>query len=193
MTPALRRLIDAVAGLEQFPLLTWEGVTYTRGELLEALVMTESSGNTRARRYEAHQDRAGRADAAQDADRPDVDDGDREDDASFGLGQVMGYNWRRYVGAPDGTPLDFTLLYEPLIGLGATVKTLRGELAALYREDPHQADGARMCRALARYNGGPSGDDLVGNQMRLHAYVERVGANAARARADRRACGWTEV
>jgi hypothetical protein len=193
VTPALRRLVDAMAAFYQLPRFDYAGETYTPGELLEAIVLTESSGNPQARRYEPHQDKAGRADAAQDADAAGVDNGPREDDASYGLTQVMGYNWRRLIGAPAGTSLDFTVLYEPPLALWSGIRILRGELDALYREDPHQPDSARLCRALARYNGGPTGDDLVDGQMRLQAYVARIGASAARARADRRASGWRET
>jgi hypothetical protein len=200
--PLLRRLVDAMAAAAHLPRFDHHGVTYTAGELLEAMVLTESSGNSHARRYEPHQDKAGRTDAPTDPDTPGVDDGDVEDDASYGLMQVMGYNWRRIIGAPPRTQLRFSILYSPPFGLAAGIEVLQGELAALYREDPKMGDAERVARALARYNGGPTGDDLVPSpevdgaaapRMRLQAYVDRVGQNAQRVREDRRASGWREA
>jgi hypothetical protein len=73
------------AELERFSAAQW----------LAGFVLTESSGRPDAKRYEPHQDRARRRDAAADPDTPDRDDGQLEDDASHGLKQVIGYNGRR--------------------------------------------------------------------------------------------------
>lgn len=190
--PRLRRLIDAAANFWGLPRFVYRGQTYNPGELLEGLVLTESSGNPSARRYEPHQDRAGRADAATDPDRPDVDDGDFEDDASYGLCQVMGYNLRRLVGVPAGVRMSFAWAYDAGVSLWAGCWVLRGELAALYREDPHQPESERVIRALARYNGGPTGDDATGphGDIRLRVYVDKVSDNCRRAYADRQEKGW---
>lgn len=190
--PRLRRLIDAAAAFWGLPRFTYRGTTYSPGELLEGLVLTESSGNPSARRYEPHQDRAGRTDAPTDPDRPGVDDGDFEDDASFGLCQVMGYNLRRLVGVPVGVRMSFAWAYEPGVNLWAGCQVLRGELAALYKADPHQPEMERVVCALARYNGGSTGDDPTGphGDIRLRAYVDKVADRCRTAYLDRQACGW---
>lgn len=146
-------------------------------EWLEALVMQESSGNPRATRYEPHQDRAGRTDAASDADKPGQDDGMLEDDRSYGLMQVMGYNLRRLVGVPPGTPMKFDWALDPLFNIAAGVAVLRGELAATHGD---------VARALARYNGGPTGDAIQADgKMRREEYVAGVRAWVGRVIADR--------
>jgi len=125
-TRRFRRAIDAAAELYRLP--AWQ--EFTAGAWFEGLLLTESSGDPTARRYERHQDLADRRDAATDPDQPGVDDGRLEDDASYGLGQVMGYNLRRLVGAPPGTRLDFTFALDPWFGLGASCRVLVVELAA---------------------------------------------------------------
>ena len=180
--------MDALAAAYALPDFGWEGETYTPAELVEGMVLTESSGNPMARRYEPAYDRPGRADAPSDADRAGVDDGAVEDDSSYGLLQVMGWNWRAMVGAPPATPLKYELLYDPAVGLAAGLRVLSGELRALYREHPTGDEGTRLLRALARYNGGHTGDDVgADGRMRRHVYVAKVASNTALARADRRA------
>jgi len=190
----LRRVVDSSARF--VGLLPWtyrgSGEFFSPGECLEGVILTESSGNAKARRYEAHQDRAGRRDQAADADTPENDNGDMEDDASFGLMQVMGFNARVLCGVPPGTPMDFGFLYLPLINISMGLRILLGELASVRAEvgagkiDP----GQDFERALCRYNGGPTGDDLTGGDFRLRAYVDRVARNAARARADKARLNW---
>lgn len=189
----LRRLIDAMAAYHQLPGLTYEGATYTPGELLEGLILTESSGDPHARRYEPHQDRAGRTDAPTDADMPGRDDGESEDDASYGLTQVMGYNWRRILGLRPGTPVRFGYFaYDPVFSIRAGLIVLQSELQAVYRQHPHAGDDERMVRALCRYNGGPTGDvfDPDTKDLRLRGYVKKVVSRAATAKADRQQKGW---
>ena len=89
-TRTYRPLIDACA--LQVGLPPWGDLR--SGEWLEGLILQESGGNPKARRYEPHQDRAGRPDAPSDGDQPGIDDGQLEDDASYGLMQVMGSNVR---------------------------------------------------------------------------------------------------
>lgn len=188
----LRAVIDAAAALVSLPSFAFRSTTYNPGELLEGLILTESAGNPRARRYEPHQDRAGRKDQAQDADLPNQDDGDLEDDASYGLMQVMGYNIRRLCQVPDGTAMKFGWCFLPLINISLGLRVLLGELEAVRLEVAANKipSGRNVDRALARYNGGPTGDDLVGGAFRLQAYVDKVGRNAALARADRQRLNW---
>jgi hypothetical protein len=190
--PRLRRMIDAVAALEQLPSFSFKADTFTPGELLEGLVLTESSGNPQARRYEPHQDAAGRKDAALDPDPPGVDNGPVEDDASYGLTQVMGYTLKGLLEVDRPVRLNYSLLYRPLFGLAAGVEVLKRELAAVFRVSPTQSENERTARALARYNGGPSGDawDAERGAMRRQEYVELVAKNAKRAQDDRRARNW---
>ena len=102
----------------------------------------------------------------------ELDDGPLEDDASYGLMQVMGYNARRLVGALPGTKLDFGFLLLPITNLAFGLRVLLGELAAT---------GNVVARALARYNGGPTGDSLDGNGvMRRQVYVDGVAKWAER-------------
>jgi hypothetical protein len=198
--PTFRRLVDAVAAFERLPRWSYKGEDYSAGELLEGLILTESSGNPLARRYEPAQDAPGRADAASDPDRPAVDDGLVEDDASYGLCQVMGYVLKGLLKVDRPVRLDYGLLYRPLFGLAAGIEVLQGELRAVYLAHPAEDDSVRVVRALARYNGGPSGDALVPfpakdghppvTDLRRREYVDLVAANAKRARDDRRACAW---
>ena len=184
--PRLRAFIDAAAGFVVLPHFQYRGQDFTPGELLEGLILGESAGDPRARRYEPHQDRAGRKDAPSDPDTADVDDGPLEDDASYGLMQVMGYNARNLCGVPAGTPMRFGFLFLPQINIALGLRILAAELAAVYTQHPHETDHERMVRALARYNGGPTGDVMVNGDIRLRAYVNRVAAHAELARADRR-------
>lgn len=188
--PRLRRLIDSLASLSQLPPFYYRAEVYSPGEWLEALILTESSGNPTARRYEKHQDDPKRRDSVTDTDTLGRDDGPKEDDASYGLMQVMGYTWRGIVGAPAGTPLRYELLYQPAIGIGAGLEVLKAELKAVYRDHPHLSDGERVIRALCRYNGGPTGDVLVNGVLRRQEYVDKIGTWCAKVKADRRELGW---
>lgn len=189
---SFRRLIDAVAAFEQLPRWTYRGEEYSAAELLEGLILTESSGNPLARRYEPHQDAPGRDDSKNDPDRPAVDDGPVEDDASYGLCQVMGYVLKGLLKVDRPVKVDYSLLYRPLFGLAAGIEVLKGELRAVYQRSPNDAESVRVVRALARYNGGPTGDaiDDTTGDIRRRAYVDLVAGNAKRARDDRRASNW---
>jgi hypothetical protein len=173
-----------VAGL---PIWSYRGEAFKAREWFEGLVLQESSGNPLARRYEPHQDRANRRDAPSDPDTHDRDDGELEDDASYGLCQVMGYNARALCGVRPGTPMRFGFLFLPLINLSLGLRILLSELAAVRQEAVNQrvAPGQDVERALCRYNGGPTGDDPVDGDLRLRAYVEHVVRRAAQVRADR--------
>lgn len=181
-TSRYRALIDAAAGVAGLPYWETPQAPLGPGVWLEGLVLTESSGNPKARRYEKHQDTPGRKDSASDADSPLVDDGDLEDDASYGLAQVMGTNVRRLVGVAPGVPMRFGFVFLPMMGLALGLRVLAEDLAAVQGDVP---------RALCRYNGGPTGTSLVpgpGGQLvyRRQEYVDKVHANALRALEDRR-------
>jgi hypothetical protein len=191
-----RRLIDAVAAFEQLPRWSYKDQEYSAGELLEGLILTESSGDPMARRYEPAHDAPGRKDQGSDPDQLAHDDGRFEDDASYGLGQVMGTTFKALLHVDRPVKIDYSILYRPLFGLAALIETLKGELRAVYLMSPMASDSERIVRALARYNGGPTGDTLVAGpppalpQLRTQAYVDRVAANAKKAHEDRQASGW---
>lgn len=189
---SFRRLIDAVAAFEHLPRWTYRSEEYSPAELLEGLILTESSGDPLARRYEPHQDAADRDDAKNDPDRPGADDGPLEDDASYGLCQVMGYVLKGLLEVDRPVRMKFELLYRPLFGLAAGVEVLKRELRAVYLTNPTQAETERVVRALARYNGGPTGDawEIETGDIRRREYVDLVAKNAKRARDDRRAKNW---
>jgi hypothetical protein len=175
-TARYRKLLEACSDLVGLP--PWED--FRPAEWLEGLVMTESAGDPRAVRYEAHQDAPGRSDAASDADSPGQDDGTHEDDKSYGLSQVMGYNVRRMCGVPPGVPMDFSFMFLPITNISFGLRILLGEL---------QATGGNVERALCRYNGGPTGDRMVegsrGLEYRRAEYVRKVRMNADRVARDR--------
>ena len=148
---------------------------------LEGLILTESGGLARARRYEPHQDRGDRR-YGYDPDTPMQDDGAFEDDASYRLMQVMGYNLRKLFGDPDHGGrevtclLDYSWAYLPMANMAAGMRVLLADL---------QATGGEIDRALARYNGGPTGERIVDGKLRRQVYVEKVWSNALRVKADR--------
>jgi len=165
------------------PAWTYRGKAYPAPVWFEGLVFQESLGNPRSRRYESHQDRKDRRDAPQDPDTPDHDDGDLEDDASYGLCQVMGYNARRLAAVELGAGgrMGFGWLFLPLGNLSLGLRMIFGELRAVATEVSAGKipAGDDVARALARYNGGPTGDDIVDGDFRLRAYVDRVAGRAA--------------
>jgi hypothetical protein len=178
-TRQYRPLIEALAAHYRLP--AWPSLG-TGAEWFEGLVMAESSGDARARRYEPHQDKAGRPDASADADEPGVDDGDIEDDASYGLTQVMGYNARKILSAPRSGRMGYAWMYDAPAALWLGFRMIVAELAAVNGD---------VERALARYNGGPTGDDPTPNpqtgrqEMRRQDYVRRVCRATAQVQADK--------
>ena len=176
-TRAYRELIDAAAREVALPSWTRGGDRFAPGEWLEGLVLTESNGDPRATRYEPHHDRPGRRDSFGDADTPNHDDGILEDDRSYGLMQVLGSNIRRLCGVGPGVPMRFSFAFLPMTNLAFGLRILTAELGAT---------GGDVARALARYNGGASGDQLdADGRMRREEYVQKVALNAQRARMDR--------
>lgn len=189
--PKFRRLIDATAAYVGLPGWTYRGLFVTPGEWLEGLILTESSGNPAARRYERHQDDPSKW----DLDTPQQDDGLREDDASYGLMQVMGTTYRGLVALDRPARLDYALLFRPLIGLAMGLEVLLQELAAVRRLHPKAQETEQIVRALARFNGGPSGDvlDPATKDYRRRIYVDRVAVRCGQVRTDRDARGWVET
>jgi len=153
-----------MAAFVALPVWEYRGEVFAPGEWFEALVLGESGGDPKAIRYEAHQDRVA------DGDQPGQDDGTREDDKSYGLTQLMGYNARMLCGVPPRTRMDFSFLFLPLANLAFGLRLLAEELAIT---------GGDVARALARYNGGPSGTSLVPGPdgslvLRRQEYVDRI-------------------
>jgi hypothetical protein len=153
-TTILRPLIDAAAGLVGLPLWIYRGQAYPPGIWLEGLIIHESSGDPGAIRYERHQD----VSSTGDPDEPGEDDGLLEDDRSYGLLQIMGYNARNLCGIAPGTPMHFGFLLLPMTNMAFGLRILTAELRATLGDVP---------RALARYNGGPTGEFSINGQLRL--------------------------
>jgi hypothetical protein len=176
-TAPLRPLIDALARNAGLP--KWE--TFAPGHWLEALILQESGGDTNATRYERRHDLKRRA--YDPDDRPGQDDGDMEDDKSYGLMQVLGSNVRTLCHVPDGARFCYSFLRRPAAGIDFGLRILTAEL---------KHTGGDVPRALARYNGGPTGDrrDAEG-RMRRQIYVNGVWSWASKVRDDRRAAAAT--
>lgn len=170
-TGRYRRLLSAKAELVSLP--DWDGLP--GAVWLEGLVLHESGGNPLAVRYEAHQDVEGPYRQG-DPDTANVDDGAYEDDKSYGLMQLMGYNARAICGVPPGTLMNYQFLLRPDANTALGLFLLLGEL---------HASGGDVARALARYNGGPHGGDFLDNgKLRRQDYVDLVRAAAKRVAAD---------
>ena len=204
-TARWRPAIDGMVRISGLPSWQYRGQIYSPSTWFEGLVFQESVGEPRARRYESHQDRATRMDAPADPDVCDHDDGDLEDDASYGLCQIMGYTARSLIGIEKSTlhggklvfadaahggvypPMRFGWLFRPLTNLSLGLRLIHEELQAVKREIASTvlSPGDEIARALCRYNGGPTGDNLVGGDLRLRAYADRVAKRAALVRADR--------
>jgi hypothetical protein len=159
-------LIDALAAHAQLPPWMLTGQTYPAAIWLEGQVMQESSGDPRARRYE------GLLDLVPDGDTRGVDDAIWEDDASYGLLQVLGSNLRAMVGVPLGTRMSFDFALRPAAGLVFGVRHLVDECLKPVAGD--------VPRALARYNGGLGGSLEVSKNgtlvLRRQDYVDAVAA-----------------
>lgn len=187
--PKIRLFIDACAAIAGLPAWPVHGEVYRPGEWLEGLVLQECSGRPDVRRYEAHQDRPGRPDSDSDPDTPGVDDGQKEDDASWGPMQVMGYNIRSIMGAAPSCVFNYAALYWWPLGMAFGLKVLMGELAQTNRD---------VGRSLARYNGGVTGDRLEPGiagelTMRRQVYVDGVETHTVRVRQNRLNLAWRNV
>jgi hypothetical protein len=174
-TARFRSLIDVLAAHAQLPPWNHGGETWPAAVWLEGQVLQESSGNPRARRYEPALDRR------PDGDTPGADDGAFEDDASYGLLQVLGSNIRAQLGIAPGVRMSFEFAYDPAEGLLRGIRHLQTECFRIA--------GTDVARALAIYNGGPRGTSLVpgpGGELvlRRQDYVDAVAKWAARVAAE---------
>jgi len=170
-TTSLRPLIDGVAFTTNLPWWrSWSPATW-----LEALILQESGGDSRAMRYERHQDIS----SLNDPDAPTTDDGLMEDDKSYGLMQVMGYNIRNIIRCPPNVKLHYGFALRPVMGLALGLRILLQEL---------DATNGVVSKALARYNGGPTGElEVSPGKMRRQVYVDGVAAWAEKVARDRTA------
>ena len=143
---------------------------YDGGLVLEAVCLTESSGNPRARHWDP------------EIDPNCVDDGDYEVHASYGLFQIEGLTALALVGVSRDTRMDFTWLYRPLVNIALGTRVLVESLEAFGGAD------RSMAAALAAYNGGAWGARVsAAGRLNDQAYVDRVLINAARVAVDRHA------
>lgn len=128
---------------------------------LEGLLLVESGGDPYAMRYEPQLDK-GRG----DPDTPQVHDGFKEDDQSYGLMQVLGTNVRWIYGL--GGLLDYQFCLRPLINLDVGCAVLSHFL--------ERAEGV-VPAALAMYNMGNKGADLIDGKYRNQQYVDKVASH----------------
>ena len=170
-TARYRALLDAAAAVVGLPAWMVKDELYSPGEWLEGMILVESAGNPKAMRYEKHQD----VPAIADADTPGHDDDLLEDDRSYGLMQVMGYNVRVLCGVPRGTPMNFGFMLLPVTNISFGIRILWSEL---------QATGLHVPSALARYNGGPWRNP-PGGPFRNQPYVDKIAAAAHSVRLSR--------
>jgi hypothetical protein len=164
-TRPLRPLFVQAARLFGLPAWPGESPAPISAEIwLEAQAMQESSGNPQARRYE----RA--LDLAPDADTRATDDHLAEDDASYGLMQILGSTYKGLIGIPRALPAEFSILFNPMFNLCIACVLLQQILRGVEGSVP---------RALARYNGGGRGDLMLpepGGKLvfRRQEYVDAV-------------------
>jgi hypothetical protein len=158
-TAKYRGLIEQKTLQQQLPLWMYQGEVWPAYVWFEGLVLQESSGDPNARRYEKHQDKPG------DPDTPGVDDGSMEDDASYGLCQIMGTTAKWLLKLNPQKPMSMVWLYDPDINL-----MLGARLLAKLLPDV----GMDVARALCRYNGGGTGDKIINGVYRRQEYVDLV-------------------
>lgn len=179
--PATRLLIHAVA--LKYALPPWRG--FSGSEWLEAMVISESSGDPQARRYEVHLDLL----SPDDADTPAHDDGDMEDDKSYGPMQVLGTNLRRAVGISGRARMNFAWATDFGVGLLMGVLHVQGLIRPQLEHEISM--DVVVDRALARYNGGFKGNPREDGTLRTQVYVDKIRKNTELVHADRLAKGWT--
>lgn len=150
-----REVIQLAARMFGFPHLGG----YPAEVWLEAMILQESSGNPHARRYELALDRK------PDQDVPLLDDLLLEDDASYGLMQVLGSTYKEVLGIPQGTTVSFSVLENPIVNIGVGCIYL-SKLMGQVNND--------AVRALCRYNGGGRGDELVAGRYRRQEYPAAI-------------------
>lgn len=171
-TARYRALIDAAAAVVGLPAWMEGHELYAPGEWLEGMILVESGGNPRAVRYEGHRDKP----SPDEGDEPGQDDGLLEDDCSYGLLQVMGFNVRVLCGVAPGIPMNFGFMLLPVTNIAFGLRVLSAELSATNLHVPS---------ALARYNGGPWRNPPGSEDLRNRAYVDKVAAAAHSVRLSR--------
>lgn len=135
-------------------------------DLVHAMCMVESSGDTRAYRYEpayflrymAKDERWKHADP-------------RVVSASYGLMQVM-YQVALEFGFPPNDPPE--QLYIPSIGIEFGCRVLAERMAWVTREAGNLSEGIRLRAALASYNGGKGGNRADHQPDRNARYADKV-------------------
>jgi hypothetical protein len=185
----LRRFIDATAKLYELPAWVTDAGTFTPGELLEAMILTESSGRVNVSRYEPHLDKQ----SASDPDTPGQDDGLLEDDKSYGPMQVLGLNVRAQLGISSRVKMSYGFMQSFGPGVISGVAWLLAELRVARRNGYSlrtMPDDVTV--AVARYNGGPRGNPDERGVLRTKGYVEKVKKWAKRVSDDRRQRDWLD-
>jgi len=135
-------------------------------DLVHAMCLVESSGNTRAYRYEpAYFLRY----MCKDARWNDADP--RVVSASYGLMQVMYQVAIEFGFAPTDTPEQ---LYIPLIGVTYGCKVLAERIRWTNKAAPDLSVDTRLRAALASYNGGKGGNAADHQPDRNARYAAKV-------------------
>lgn len=156
-TEKYRAFFDASANLAGFPI--WK--SHPGGIWLEAICLTESSGNPKAEHFDpGHQN-----------------EGDDDDWTSYGLFQIEGVTARAYVEVGRDSEMGFDWLFRPQLNTAVAVGLLSANLARYKNDVP---------KALAAYNGGSWGARLKKDgSLNNQAYVDRVETNVRLVAADR--------
>lgn len=187
LSPFVRRLVDAAAAFYELTPTIFANITYTAGEVLEAQVLQESSGNPFAKRYEKALD----ARSVPQGDTTGVDDENFEDDSSFGLMQVLGKVFRARLGVPRLLRVDYSILYDPMVGLAIGCMELRDWRHRLAKSRPNLTAQELTCASLACYNmGGAGADPVDGGRIRNEAYVTAVLSRLPAVRRSRESVAW---
>lgn len=153
-TEKFRALFDAAANLAGLP--SWK--TYPAGTWLEAVCLTESSGDPQATHFD-----------------PGHPGSDPKLWTSYGLFQIEGITAKGYLTL--GTVLDFGWLFKPQINAAIAIGVLSANL---------QGYGNDVAKALAAYNGGAHGARTNSSgDLNDQAYVDRVETNVRAILADR--------
>ena len=159
-TRRFRPVIKQAARLFGLPYLT----VYPPAVWLEAMILQESSGEPKARRYEPALDRG--SSQRPDQDAPGQDDLMFEDDASYGLMQLLGSTYKDVLGIPQASRVPFNVLFHPIVNIG---------IGCLYLAKLVAATDNSAARALCRYNGGGLGDQLQADgRFRRQEYVDAI-------------------
>jgi hypothetical protein len=156
-TAKYRQFFDVSAQLAGLP--SWK--TYSGGVWLEALCLTESSGDPSAEHYDAGHDGG--------------DPTEAKEWTSYGLFQIEGTTAKSYLSI--GAVSDFDWLFHPQLNTAIAIGVLLGSLSRYNSDVP---------KTLAAYNGGGWGARVKPNgDLNNQAYVDRVEAQVRAVLADR--------